>query len=124
MSISWKRLVTVSLWFVLSACSSRVGPEADIAPVAELVVIPTYTATVTPTPAKTVNTPEPALRQAFIAPTTDIPQPTPTKTPRPQPTATPTPVDWLKNVGRTGNNLIYLGHPNAPVTLIDYSDFM
>jgi hypothetical protein len=33
-------------------------------------------------------------------------------------------VDWLNNVGRTADNLMYLGNPNAPVTVIDYSDFL
>ena len=120
MSIPWKKLLAALLGFVLSACSGRAGSQADIAPVAELVVIPTYTATVARFPAKTVNTPEPAPMQAIIAPATN----TPTKTPLPKPMATPTPVEWLKNVGRTEDNLIYLGNSNAPVTMIDYSDFM
>jgi hypothetical protein len=33
-------------------------------------------------------------------------------------------VDWLKTVGRTEDQLITLGNPDAPVTMIDYSDFM
>jgi hypothetical protein len=33
-------------------------------------------------------------------------------------------VDWLTVEGKTADNLAYLGNPNAPVTLIDYSDFL
>ena len=51
----------------------------------------------------------------------------PTATPLPEPTATPTPTpepDWLATFGRTGDGLMYLGNPDAPVTVIDYSDFL
>ena len=33
-------------------------------------------------------------------------------------------VDWLTVEGKTADNLFYLGNPEAPVTLIDYSDFL
>ncbi len=33
-------------------------------------------------------------------------------------------VDWLTVQGKTADNLFYLGNPDAPVTLIDYSDFL
>ncbi|MCQ3974253.1 MAG: hypothetical protein DPW09_12470 [Anaerolineae bacterium] len=33
-------------------------------------------------------------------------------------------VDWLTVEGKTADNLPYLGNPEAPVTLIDYSDFL
>ena len=37
----------------------------------------------------------------------------------------PAPVnDWLTVEGKTADNLFYLGNPNAPVTIIDYSDFL
>ena len=32
--------------------------------------------------------------------------------------------DWLNNYGKTADNRVYLGNPDAPVTMIDYSDFM
>ena len=57
------------------------------------------------------------------APAAPTPEPTPTGMPTAEPTATPEP-DWLHSVGRTADNLVYLGNPNAPVTLIDFSDFM
>jgi hypothetical protein len=50
---------------------------------------------------------------------------TATETPLPEPTATFTPEpDWLNHFGRTADNLMYLGNPAAPVTLIDFSDFL
>ncbi|NJN98506.1 MAG: hypothetical protein HC875_32665 [Anaerolineales bacterium] len=33
-------------------------------------------------------------------------------------------VDWLAVEGKTADNLFYQGNPDAPVTLIDYSDFL
>ncbi|HXV43368.1 MAG TPA: hypothetical protein VEC96_09910 [Anaerolineae bacterium] len=33
-------------------------------------------------------------------------------------------VDWLTVEGKTADNLAYLGNPDAPVTIIDYSDFL
>jgi hypothetical protein len=32
--------------------------------------------------------------------------------------------DWLTVEGKTADNLAYLGNPDAPVTMIDYSDFL
>ena len=56
---------------------------------------------------------------------TSEPTALPTDTSTPEPTATPTPEpDWLNNYGRTTENLMYLGNPNAAVTMIDFSDFM
>jgi hypothetical protein len=67
------------------------------------------------------------LEAVALATDPPVPEPTlaPTDTPSPEPTATPTPEpDWTNTVGRTADNLVYLGNPEAPVTLIDYSDFM
>lgn len=33
-------------------------------------------------------------------------------------------VNWLAVEGKTADNLFYQGNPDAPVTLIDYSDFL
>lgn len=54
-------------------------------------------------------------------------EPAPTDEPattEPAPTAEPEEVNWLTVEGKTGDNLTYLGNPDAPVTMIDYSDFM
>lgn len=34
------------------------------------------------------------------------------------------PVDWLTHEGLTEDGAAYLGNPDAPVTIIDYSDFL
>ncbi|MCK6628721.1 MAG: DsbA family protein [Anaerolineae bacterium] len=39
-------------------------------------------------------------------------------------TPPPEAVDWLTVEGKTADNLFYLGNPDAPVTIIDYSDFL
>ncbi|MDH3675865.1 MAG: hypothetical protein OES12_10250 [Anaerolineae bacterium] len=33
-------------------------------------------------------------------------------------------VNWLTVEGKTSDNLAYLGNPDAPITIIDYSDFL
>jgi hypothetical protein len=49
--------------------------------------------------------------------------PNPTSTPRPQHTPT-VEVNWLEVSGKTEDGLAYLGNPDAPVTMINYADFM
>jgi len=89
------------------------------------------------------DTPSPEPTTANREPATVIPPDTPTvamiaeessetpaeATPTEEmmaPTVTPTPeeIDWQMVEGRTENNLPYLGNPEAPVTIIDYSDFL
>jgi hypothetical protein len=60
----------------------------------------------------------PIMTQTVIPPTPIRP----TNTPVP-PTPTPEP-DWLNHFSRTAENLAVMGNPNAPVTMMDYSDFM
>jgi hypothetical protein len=48
---------------------------------------------------------------------------TPTETTLPSPTFTTEP-DWLAYSGRTEDGLMFLGNPEAPVKMIDFSDFM
>lgn len=79
-----------------------------------------------PTPTQVVES-TPGPTELAAATDTPVPEPTlsATDTPMPEPTATFTPEpDWLNSVGRTADNLVYLGNPEAPVTIIDYSDFM
>jgi hypothetical protein len=47
----------------------------------------------------------------------------PTSTPLPQHTPTAK-VNWLEMSGKTEEGLAYRGNPDAPVTVIDYADFM
>lgn len=38
--------------------------------------------------------------------------------------AVPADTNWLTVEGKTADNLTFLGNPAAPVTIIDYSDFL
>ena len=40
------------------------------------------------------------------------------------PVTEPAVENWLNVEGKTGDNLAYLGNPAAPITIIDYSDFL
>jgi len=40
------------------------------------------------------------------------------------PVTEPTVENWLTVEGKTDDNLAYLGNPAAPITIIDYSDFL
>jgi hypothetical protein len=91
------------------------------------------------------NTPtEPATTMALVAPSSTAVLPTPTlhmpDTPAPaepspptavpaaipQPTDMPTPTVTVPGVvyGRTAEGAFFQGYPDAPITLIDYSDFL
>ncbi len=138
-------LLTIPL-LILSACGGAAAPEPNTL---EIVSQPPSLAVATntplpepsPTDRPTPLPPPPTATQVVVvaptdppaevivvAPTEEIavpePPPPPTKTPLPEPTATPEVVDWLNSVGRTADNLMYVGNPDAPVSVIDFSDFM
>jgi hypothetical protein len=70
-------------------------------------------------------TPEPTAPPDRLDPATPTLPPPPTETTLPEATATLTPEpDWLNYAGRTEDELMFLGNPEAPVTLVDFSDFM
>lgn len=81
------------------------------APVAAVEVTATPIPVDTPAP---TDTPEPA-------PTTAEPTATAQPVAEPAPTSTPEP-DWTQ-VAALVDGLYILGNPNAPIRLIDYSDF-
>jgi hypothetical protein len=90
-----------------TATSEVVTPTVDV---------PTTTPTVEVATAVVVTV-EPTEEMVAVEPTTEEMAET-TVEPAPEET------DWLAVEGKTGENLTYLGNPNAPVTIIDYSDFM
>jgi hypothetical protein len=126
----WFRTVSIVLLVGLPACSDSNDIDSAQAMVTPAVRFATVTATVVSS--RPTNKPSPlppATGTLSGEQAANIPVPTstmrPTETSVPTPTLTPTPEpDWLNTVGRTGDNRIYLGDPVAPVTLIDYSDFM
>ena len=102
---------------LLNAC----GGLAPATALPNVVFVTVASATNTPLPPSPSATPI-ATVIASTEPVAVV-SPTPEPTPTLEPTFTPEP-DWLTNVGRTADNLVYLGNPNAPITLIDFSDFM
>jgi hypothetical protein len=86
-------------------------PESMTPPAPEIINEATEAATVAPPP-----TTEPT---AATAPEATI-EPGEAAVADPQPAVS----DWLTVEGKTTDNLTYLGNPDAPVTMIDYSDFL
>ncbi len=123
----WFIVIGVGMILLLPACGGAVAPPAQPSvEVAGAAPIPTENNEPLPAPilptATNIALP-PTQAPAMMAKTE--PTATPTATPIPEPTATFTPEpDWLAVTGRTGQNQIFLGNPDAPVTMIDYSDFM
>jgi hypothetical protein len=122
----WMVLMLMVWGGLLPACAGIAPRSADIGPLTGLWAAPPHTATPVPSPTLTsspvIPTPAPAIMARVTAPVSPLPTPTATATSAPSPT--PTPVNWLAYVGRTPDNLIFMGNPNAPVTMIDYSDFL
>lgn len=144
----WTLALILPLVFLLPACSG--SPEPNIAPVEEAVSPATATVVVnTPTSQPTPVAVEPAAppmneaaqsdpaatathvveaetqapepTEAIAAPTEPAEAPTTESEPDPPVQAE---VDWLTVEGKTDENLAFLGNPDAPVTMIDYSDFL
>jgi hypothetical protein len=100
------------------------GDSAANAPSPEATETQVETAPVAATLVQTDPQPEePALTATLTEPPTANVNPTdpPQAAEGPAPTATS---DWLTVEGKTAENYTYLGNPEAPITLIDYSDFM
>ncbi|MCB0166899.1 MAG: hypothetical protein KDI79_21915 [Anaerolineae bacterium] len=116
----WVFLVLLSCALMLPGCAG-----AFVAPPPEPTPTEIAVATLRPTPTEAaLNPPALPAADATVAVVVE-PEATTVPTDTPAPTATPTPVpDWLTNYGRTTENLMYLGNPDAPVTLVDFSDFM
>lgn len=118
---------------MLPACGGA-PPQATPTEIAVATLPPTTAPTPLPTDTPAPQPTEPPAVAAALEPTvtataTQTPTPTDTATPlptnTPPPTDTPTPEpDWLAVSSRTPEGLMMLGNPNAPVTFIDFSDFM
>jgi hypothetical protein len=131
-----RNVIFLLLVLLFSACSAAVpeiAPDVPLdLPPKEVVFVTAKASTATMAFTPLPSTPEPSPTATerevpIVVEAVDIP------TPQPEPTATdalivelsPTPEpDWLNNYGRTADNLVYLGNPDAPVSIIDFSDFM
>ncbi len=110
---------------ILAACSAP-APPADIviteAPVevaaaaTETPLPPTVPPTAVPTDPPT-PTHTPTVTIIPVTDTPDIPTNTPVPTPDPN-------FDWTTVSTRLDDQRMALGNPDAPVTIIDYSDFL
>lgn len=110
----WTLILPLVL-LALAACVPASQPESE--PVA-VVVEPTQPPpTVSPPP--TAVSPTSASAQPTDAPTPE----TVTAVPTSQPTASPEPEPAFV-AGRTTEGAFFLGAADAPVTMIDYSDFL
>lgn len=96
---------------MLTACTATAEtPVSPPATTPETAVLPTSTA---PPPIITTDVPR-------VDPATAVPSPTATTSATTEPTAAETGV----LSGRTDEGAFFLGDPNAPITHIDYSDFL
>jgi len=130
-----KRLIItlMLMTFFLAACAGSPPESGEIAPQEELAAAevqetkttlprPTDEPAVTASPETEANTPEPAAEtSATQAAEQAISVEPPTLTPLPAPTEEPVP---LVISGQTDDGVFFLGDPNAPLTIIDYSDFL
>lgn len=120
-------VIFLLLVFSLAACGGVAAPTTA-APVAvaatDTPVPPPTNTSVSPTEVPTTAPPT-ATTAAMAAETPEnTPIPPPVTLVPPTPTAEIVAVDWLAVQGRTDDGLPTLGNPDAPVRVIDYSDFL
>ena len=101
--------------FLLTACAPATETAVSPQPSPETAVLPNVTATVPP-PVITEEIPQ-AIEATAVP---DTPQPPAA----PAATATEVVVETGVISGRTEEGAFFLGDPNAPITHIDYSDFL
>ncbi len=117
--------VLLAMALLAVACGgtgANTAPPATLPPTEKPVPSPAVVSSATPLPPPTATVakvPSPTATEAVV-----IKEPTvaPTDTVAP-PSPTPAP-DWLSVQGRTADGLPTLGNPDAPVVVIDYSDFL
>lgn len=116
-------LVLLTGWFLLAGCAPGETPDEPAA-VSEPTARPTVEIPATVTAPPIVAPGEPAAtaaqESAPVRAITDTPAPTTEPDPSLQPEPTAAPVIY----GRTEEGAFFHGTPDAPVTLIDYSDFL
>lgn len=109
-------------WLVMSACAADAPPPSpsaapDAMPTSSATALPLAEATDSPT-APTPSTPS-SEASPTEPPTATLPAEPPASA-TPEPTRTP---EVVVN-GRTADGAYFLGRLDAPVTIIDYSDFL
>lgn len=131
--VLWVAVLMLSL---LAACRNNTVPEPQAVasptpedtPTAVAEAVDEASATNTPT-----IVPDPTATATLVIQPTEpgaepVEEATPTEVAGPSLADTPTPtvevVNWLDVEGQTDSGQYYLGNPDAPVTMIDYSDFL
>jgi hypothetical protein len=126
--MKFAKLLTLMALFLFAACSSAADTTEQVASATLTVTVePTLaivaTDTLAPAATETAvteqaipDTPSPATATEIVPP-----QPTPDPTGAPPATRTQPPAVAF---GRTDDGAFFHGSPDAPVTLIDYSDFL
>lgn len=133
-----QKIATALLCFVflLAACSAQNEPEA-IEPTLAVPVVVAATATAwVPTSVAPTEVPPTAMAAETAVSNVDVVEPTvaalaetavaSADVVEPTVVVEPTPETVMVNVvaGRTDEGAFFLGNPNAPLTVIDYSDFL
>lgn len=111
---------------ILSGCGGAAPAPTAAPPTQASSTEPAAPPTNTPLPAQAEAIAEPtaAGEQATVAPTEPAAAQEPEATTPPEPAPPAAEVDWLTVEGKTADDFTYLGNPDAPVTIIDYSDFL
>lgn len=118
-----RRMMTILLCFVflLAACAAPEVAEPAVEAAAEVPTAVPVAEVIAPTAVPTPVPPTKVPAEAIAEPPTAVPAPTL------EPTAeTAVGNENVVNViaGRTDDGTFFLGDPNAPLTVIDYSDFL
>jgi hypothetical protein len=111
-----KQIILIILMFLLAACTA----ETAVEPMAESTAVPPTATVVTEVLAPTAvptNPPKPTDEPA-------PPEPTPLPSAEPAPTVGTEVAEVDVVYGRTQEGAYFHGAVNAPVTLIDFSDFL
>lgn len=120
-------LILPLVLLALVACAPNIEPESENVAVApEPTHLPQEAETVPP-PTAVLLPPTAVPTEAPPTPPTAIPITQPTDEPAAEPTDVPTSEPAAETAvvaGRTDEGAFFFGVPDAPVTMIDYSDFL
>lgn len=109
---------------LLPACGSVAQPTA---PPTSTVAVSAVSPTTAPVEPTAPTAPEPTATIAEVEVEPEMAEPTAemaSETGPAEEMAAPEVVNWLITEGKTADGRTFLGNPDAPVTMIDYSDFM